>query len=264
MRLLLIVCFFALLGAVCLTSAESSHRQKRFLFKKFFTKVIHGAEKAFHKTADVAKKVGRGIARTTKKTVKGADRFIHKSVHWVDHAAHDVAKFGKKTGKGVAKISKKVYFKTEDFVHKSVDWVDHAAHDVAHGVVKAAKFTVKLSKKVGKGVAKISKKIYKASYNAAKKTFNKIKALVNKVDFDDVVLWLIDIIDSDVTSLACEFGCVAAVESAAAAGAPVFPVAPLLVTIVAELACPPICSAVLAKLEDFAEFLAEKGGISKD
>ncbi|GFR84893.1 hypothetical protein ElyMa_002428400 [Elysia marginata] len=253
MRLPLIVCFFALLGAVCLTSAESSHRQRRFLFKKFFTKVVKGIHKAVDKTADVAKK-----------TVKGADRFLHKSAHWVDHAADDVADFAQKTGKGIVKVSKKVYFKTDDLVHKSVDWVDHAAHDVVHGVVKAAKFTGKLSVKIGKGVARISKKVYQASYNAARKTFNKIKTLVGKVDFDDVVLWLIDIIDSDVSNLACEYGCVVAAEAAATAGAPVFPVGPTLVSFVAELACPPLCSAVLAKLEDFAEYLAKKGGIGQD
>ncbi|GFR84915.1 hypothetical protein ElyMa_002429100 [Elysia marginata] len=232
MRLSLLICVFGFLGAVCLTPAESSHRQKRVLFPKLLGIILNGA---------------------TKKVVKGADKIIDKTVDKTVDIAKDVAR-----------VSKKVYFKTSDFVEDSIDWVDNAAHDVADGVVDAAKFTAKLSKKVGKGVAKISKKVYKKAYNAAKKTFDKIKQLAGKVDFDDTVLWLIDALDSETATTACHLLCVASVVAASTTATPVFPSAPAVAAFLAELACPPLCEAVLAKMQDFAEKIADKKGLGQD
>ncbi|KAK3740442.1 hypothetical protein RRG08_000431 [Elysia crispata] len=275
MKLSLIVLFLVLVGAICAASGSSARREKRFLksWKNAFTKikkftktvikkvdhaiddsvgfvkkkagnvkditkkVIHNVDNAIHKSVDFVKDTAGDVKDITKKVIHNVDNAFDKSVDFVKDTAGDVKDGVNKAAKYTVKISKKVVDKTDKIIDKSVA-----------GVVKAAKFTAKISKKFGKGVVQFSKKAFKATYDAAKKSFNAIKELAKKVDFDAAVIILVDLIDSSVTNKACEVACISSAVYVIGPGALFY----------ANLACPLLCEAVLAYLEDVAVTLVEK------
>ncbi|GFR98339.1 conotoxin [Elysia marginata] len=220
MRPSLVVCFLVALGAVCLASAGSSQRDKRI-----FGAIKKGLKKGFNTVVGGGKSVGKAVVKT-------ADKAIDKGTSFVKDTAGDIKD-------GV----EDVIDKTDDVIDKGVDAVKDAADDVKDGVVDAAKATAKVSVKVGKGFKSISKSVYRKAYNQGKKAFRKINKLLLKVNFDDVVDKLISMIDSEASNAVCQSACIGSASSLLGPKA----------TFLAALACPPLCKAVLAKIEDAVE-----------
>ncbi|RUS69409.1 hypothetical protein EGW08_022824 [Elysia chlorotica] len=235
MKMKLAFCCLLLMALAYHASGHISSREKRFIgsIKKAVSKagktVAKGAGKAAGAVAKGAGKAADAVDKGVNKVTDVVDKGVGKATGVVD----------KGIGIAVAAVVKGVV-QAAGTVDKGIDKAIDAVED---GVQDTAKFTVKVPKSIGKGVNGISKKAYRKTYRMAQKSFNKIEGLAGKVDFDGAVDALIGMINSETSYILCEFACVKS--AAYVMGA--------LGEVNGKMACPLLCKASLAKLEDLAE-----------
>ncbi|RUS75730.1 hypothetical protein EGW08_016512 [Elysia chlorotica] len=179
-------------------------------------------KKIYYKVKDLVKKTAGKVENMT------LDRLVDKADYALDKSLE-----GLKTAANY----------TKEITNKVIDKADTLLDKYVEKVKSAAKYTVKFGKKV----VKISRKVYQKTYNASKTSYDAIEKLASVVPLDDAILRLVDMVGSDTSDSACDITCVSSANYILSS----------TMAFMANKACPLICDAGLAYLEDVAETLVE-------